>query len=602
MRVGPDFFQSSTHNQNSHMNDSRSFASSSSTAMPPSFNRASFASASQSSAYPPLQSPSAHTDLYSPPISMLAQNAQSSSRTARQSNDTIATPSLSMTRSDPAHVHGESRAQNLPTISLRKLPRNFTQEGLRSMLLFAGDLVGTEFVGSRSPEDAGYSTAIAQFRTLSGANEARERLHGKANATNDADMVVEVMQNSLPDRFASRRNTIDVTPALQHTNSGSSSGSSQERPSRQPSRYNSTFQSIDNVSPPMNSRSHLNGDLPGPDTSSHVQDLFSPQSPVGNVSISRYMNETVRNSGRSVINDDTLDDETGELLRDPLAYARNGQHQASRRKTNPQIPTAQFGNMTLGTTTSNGNSSNSGITSPRLISKQQSPSATMSPTVSPNSAYPMGYQRHNFPAANPADQNPPCNTLYVGNLPLDTHEDELKSVFSRQRGYKRLCFRTKHNGPMCFVEFEDVSFATKALNELYGYTLTNSIKGGIRLSFSKNPLGVRTGQMNGLGPNSPMSPQAMSPGFGNGIVPPPGFASQNGPPPGLAMSARTPSFGQGPVADGPSAMYHMNSYGMSNPPFNAQLRSPVHAGMHAPHSGALVGGQGSDYSAYMMSR
>ena len=49
-------------------------------------------------------------------------------------------------------------------------------------------------------------------------------------------------------------------------------------------------------------------------------------------------------------------------------------------------------------------------------------------------------------------------------------------MFSKQKGYKRLCFRTKQNGPMCFVEFEDVSFATKALHELYGHPLHNSIK------------------------------------------------------------------------------------------------------------------------------
>lgn len=97
-----------------------------------------------------------------------------------------------------------------------------------------------------------------------------------------------------------------------------------------------------------------------------------------------------------------------------------------------------------------------------------------------------------LPPANPADQNPPCNTLYVGNLPPDTSEEELKELFSSRRGYKRLCFRTKANGPMCFVEFDDVSWATRALEELYGFGLTNSVKGGIRLSFSKNPLGVRS--------------------------------------------------------------------------------------------------------------
>lgn len=90
---------------------------------------------------------------------------------------------------------------------------------------------------------------------------------------------------------------------------------------------------------------------------------------------------------------------------------------------------------------------------------------------------------------NPADQNPPCNTLYVGNLPPSTSEDELRQLFSKCTNFKRLLFRNKNQqGPMCFVEFEDVTFATQAMNELQGYNLSNSVKGGIRLSFSKNPL------------------------------------------------------------------------------------------------------------------
>lgn len=109
------------------------------------------------------------------------------------------------------------------------------------------------------------------------------------------------------------------------------------------------------------------------------------------------------------------------------------------------------------------------------------------------------------PPANPADQNPPCNTLYVGNLPPDATEQELRNLFSPQKGFRRLSFRTKNasnnsanannHGPMCFVEFEDVAHATRALADLYGRILprpSNSTgKGGIRLSFSKNPLGVR---------------------------------------------------------------------------------------------------------------
>lgn len=91
-------------------------------------------------------------------------------------------------------------------------------------------------------------------------------------------------------------------------------------------------------------------------------------------------------------------------------------------------------------------------------------------------------------SSNPADQNPPCNTLYVGNLPPNTDEEELKSMFYKCPGYKRLSFRNKSNGPMCFVEFEDAIYAAQALQDLHGNPLSNSVKGGIRLSFSKNPL------------------------------------------------------------------------------------------------------------------
>lgn len=117
------------------------------------------------------------------------------------------------------------------------------------------------------------------------------------------------------------------------------------------------------------------------------------------------------------------------------------------------------------------------------------------------------------PPANPADQNPPCNTLYVGNLPPDAAEQELRQLFSTQAGFRRLSFRNKNNnghghGPMCFVEFDDVSFATRALAELYGSQLPRvnaSNKGGIRLSFSKNPLGVRSSNNRKNLPNSSSS-------------------------------------------------------------------------------------------------
>ncbi|OAD77475.1 hypothetical protein PHYBLDRAFT_131156 [Phycomyces blakesleeanus NRRL 1555(-)] len=121
-----------------------------------------------------------------------------------------------------------------------------------------------------------------------------------------------------------------------------------------------------------------------------------------------------------------------------------------------------------------------------------------------------------FNLGNIADQNPPCNTLYVGNLPANTDEEELKAMFASCTGYKRLSFRNKPQGPMCFVEFEQVVYATNALQTLHGNTLSNSVKGGIRLSYSKNPLGVRQqGQMSPTAivqprPSLPFDPQLAS--------------------------------------------------------------------------------------------
>ena len=189
-------------------------------------------------------------------------------------------------------------------------------------------------------------------------------------------------------------------------------------------------------------------------------------------------------------------------------------------------------------------------------------------------------------------------------------------MFSKQRGYKRLCFRTKHNGPMCFVEFEDVSFATKALNELYGHPLHNSVKGGIRLSFSKNPFGVRTGQANGMGPQSPLaSPNAVS-GFGSGVGCPPGFSTANGPPPGLAVPPGlsspllSPPMSTGSMSTGNAQLQggFFGPFGPSSPPIpvtsmpNLKRGQSLTNGYMTSSSGPNISPFGTGFSSYMADR
>jgi len=476
------------------------------------------------------------------------------------------------------------------TIFLRKLPSTSDRDAVRNILLFAKDLVDCEIVHQNRFDDKGFVAAVAHFQTYEGAKEARDLLNGKRNATNDATLIVDVLQESTsPGAIGSRRNTVDSAPARQGSVSSGVAGATAN--GRQSSRYNGTFEKM---SPPNGTPGLGNGEFP-------VSNLFSPTSPV-NTSFGS------RNVGKTVINEDADDDDG--LLNDPLGYATGGppvQTSIQRRATNPNpgVPLSRFASLSLNTNGVNGMSSPPlpNYSSPRSGANMQSPGAPMSamsphsiPSAlsnAPNSSY-QQYSQHfarpTYPPVNPADQNPPCNTLYVGNLPMDTSEDELKAVFSKQRGYKRLCFRTKQNGPMCFVEFEDTSFATKALSELYGYMLHNSVKGGIRLSFSKNPLGVRSGQSGAIGPPCSTTPSTPH----SGGFAPPGFSTATGPPPGLSAPpglshSNPPSSGFG------NGMY---GFGMGH----NDMASPLRQKIATPVSGNGFGGMNGGYTSYMMGR
>ena len=496
------------------------------------------------------------------------------------------------------------------------------------MFLFAKDFIDSEFIAPETQDDQGYVSALARFKTSSAASEAKAMLDGKPNTATEANMIVEILQGSTSQPQGSRRNTYDGSVNRGPSSSTSSTASSNGAGgARQASRYNGTFQTMERISPTGTTstlggvNAQPNGDFPAPETGSHFQNLFSPQSPINNQA------ERPRVSGKSVINDDSVDDdETGELLKDPVAYAKNGNgtpsNPSTRRQTNSQPPVSRFAGLSLATSNMT-SPPTQGFASPRGGMPMQSPtsagpSASMA-NLGPNASYQLSaqhFQRPNYPPVNPADQNPPCNTLYVGNLPIDTSEDELKAMFSKQRGYKRLCFRTKQNGPMCFVEFEDVSFATKALNELYGHPLHNSVKGGIRLSFSKNPLGVRTGQPGTVaGLPSPATPHSAIQGM-NGLVggasgqP---FATANGPPPGLAAppGLNSPVSGinnppmnglTGPINGSMINGAYSGTFGMAGNGMNGMRGSSMGGGIATAGHGSTMQGVDGGFPEYMMGR
>ncbi|TPX19001.1 uncharacterized protein E0L32_011318 [Thyridium curvatum] len=491
----------------------------------------------------------------------------------------------------------------MSSVLIRRLPMNTSEEQLRIMTLFSKERVDVELLPPEQSDDVGFRSAILRFESPAGAQEAKSILDGKSNISNDAKMIVEIIGGSSP--ISGRRYLGDagLSNGINGASTATSSAASSATSSRQTSRFGASFQSpLEKISPPMNAVYGVSSDLANSEPSSNYQSIFSPQSPIGN-----HLADRTRISGKSLINNDAADDdETGELLKDPVAYAENGALSAQqRRATAPQIPiTSRLAGLSLNTNANMGPSSVPPYAHHGLASLSAHPN-TMSPTgmngSGPSLNYQMGnqhYRAHNFPPVNPADQNPPCNTLYVGNLPVDTSEEELKAMFSKQRGYKRLCFRTKQNGPMCFVEFEDVSFATKALHELYGHMLHNSVKGGIRLSFSKNPLGVRSGQApgqnsaNSMGNMNGMMANAGA-GFTSANGPPPGLSA----PPGLASNARM-AFNNAPVT---------NNGSFSASPFSTTSSNgwgtPVyHPSMTSSGPGSVASGNNSGFPPFMMGK
>jgi RNA recognition motif. (a.k.a. RRM, RBD, or RNP domain) len=541
------------------------------------------------------------TDVYNsaisqPPTSLSSSfNYPFSPIGTSSSFDTLGTNGMRLTDPDLSPpMNGFHRINNGAAILMRRLPKNTSREALRSMFLFAKDFVDADFVPSELPEDGKFLAAVARFNTVAAAEEARAMLDGKPNTSNEANMIVEMFPGPLPNR----RNTID------HTATRGISA-------RHSSRFNGTFQTMTNGT----SSQQANEALPAPDTNSRLHSLFSPRSPIGS-----GLGELPRVSGKSVIDQD-LDEETGELLKDPVGYAQNGHVNIplTRRSTNPQIPTSRFANLSLSTNVaspplqnySNGAGGRMGL---------PTPSSALPPNINGNPPfhYPNQHNpRHSLPAANPNDLNPPCNTLYVGNLPADTQEEELKALFSKQRGYKRLCFRNKQNGPMCFVEFDEVAMASKALNDLYGYKLSNSVKTGIRLSFSKNPLGVRSGQPgSSVNPPTPLSPQTPHHGgAGIGSIPNAMFSTANGPPPGLSappglglppMNVRNgamppPPSSHAPINNG-SPFGANNGLGIRANGLNSLNPAPFGNAIPGNTTGPGMNGFNGVYPDYMMGR
>eukprot|EP00897_Mesotaenium_endlicherianum_P003737 jgi/Mesen1/3391/ME000192S02556 len=123
---------------------------------------------------------------------------------------------------------------------------------------------------------------------------------------------------------------------------------------------------------------------------------------------------------------------------------------------------------------------------------------------------PAGYA----PVRNNKD-NPPCNTLFIGNLGESTSEAEVRSLFSSQPGFRQMKVLRQNHGTVCFIELADVSSAIAIHAKLQGAVLTSSDRGGMRIQYSKNPFGRKNGM-----PSSPLnhSPEETSAAMNGGTL------------------------------------------------------------------------------------
>jgi RNA recognition motif-containing protein len=498
-------------------------------------------------------------------------------------------------------------------VLIRPLASNTSRQDVKQMCLFSRGLEDSRVVKSDQVYNA--VEAYVKFKGREFAEEAERLLNGR-----------EINNNTLTVTVIQRPHSVDISKmavnldnsnqefATMSTSQSSSSSDGLPTPSTNISQQAAEYTTMRQMTSPIGGHPMTNGTnglavgmqrldtglgndmFPGGangvsnranSTGQVDAEPFSPyerlQEKMNGMNMKPYEPQYFENSlfsNRALGGFDQKSDGDGYAMNDPLpGLAR------PRRQTNPAQSTNRFGSLPPLSTGMN-SYSNTTMTSPLTAPGGPAPGMTSpmglsTPTGWGNtSTFYSNFPITSHPPANPADQNPPCNTLYVGNLPAQTSEDELKALFCRQRGYKRMCFRTKPQGPMCFVEFEDTHYATKALTELYGRALSNSTKGGVRLSFSKNPLGVRSSNnpanaANAAKPTSaiPGSSTSVPPGFSTALHNPPGLTppgsrqlapisppvtietpSTTVPPPGLFQSTpqrEAPPFSRTPSSAGP---------------------------------------------------
>ncbi len=86
--------------------------------------------------------------------------------------------------------------------------------------------------------------------------------------------------------------------------------------------------------------------------------------------------------------------------------------------------------------------------------------------------------------------NPPMDTVFIANMSPESSEEELKTMLNGFAGYKRCKLVNQRGVVTAFAQFEDIKCAAAAIGFLQGRPNMALDSGGLRVEYSKKPMGV----------------------------------------------------------------------------------------------------------------
>jgi hypothetical protein len=88
--------------------------------------------------------------------------------------------------------------------------------------------------------------------------------------------------------------------------------------------------------------------------------------------------------------------------------------------------------------------------------------------------------------------NPPCNTLFIGNLSPTIDDPAIEAYFRNIKGDAFVTCKVNRSNPArvsAFVQFTDITAAQEVHDSQQGKEMPGSDRGPMRIQFSRNPLG-----------------------------------------------------------------------------------------------------------------